>query len=80
MKIKISIIDDDGNTYEGVMTLKKNQTSQNTNIEHSVQKKNLIREGSTSGKISELISEGFFDHNRTISDIVAELKTQDYHF
>ena len=77
MKVKISIVDDDGNSYEGEMQLEKNQKSKI--ISKSTQK-SLIKEGSTSDKISELISEGFFDTNRTISDIVAELKTHDYHF
>ena len=80
MKIKISIVDNDGNSYEGEMQLEKNKTSKNQVISKPIQKKNLIREGSTSDKISELIFEGFFDTNRTIMDIVVELKTHDYHF
>jgi len=80
MKVKISIVDDAGNFYEGEIQLYKNQTFVDQIISKPTQKKNLIREGSTSNKISELISEGFFDTNRTISDIVAELKTHDYHF
>ena len=78
MKVKISIVDDKGNSYEGEMQLEKNQTSKI--ISKQTQKKSLIREGSTSDKISELISEGFFDTNRTITDIVSELETHDYHF
>lgn len=80
MRVKISIVDDAGNFYDGEIQLKKNQISADQIIRKPTQKKSLIREGSTSDKISELISEGFFDANRTISDIVAELKTHDYHF
>lgn len=80
MKVKISIVDDSDNTYEGEIQLEKNQTPTIQIKNKIIQKKSLIREGSTSDKISELISESFFDTNRTISDIVAELKTHDYHF
>lgn len=78
MKVQISIIDDDGNSYEGEIQLEKNQKSKI--ISKPTQKKSLIREGSTSDKISKLISEGFFDTNRTITDIIVELKNHDYHF
>jgi len=80
MKVKISILDDLGNYYEGETQLKKSQIPTDQIISKPTQKKNLIREGSTSDKISELIVDGFFDTNRTISDIVKELKTHDYHF
>ncbi|MDH3764575.1 MAG: hypothetical protein OER82_02040 [Nitrosopumilus sp.] len=78
MKVRISIVDDDGNSYEGEIQLEKNQKSKI--VSKPAQKKGIIRVGSTSDKISELISEEFFDVNRTISDIVTELKTHDYHF
>jgi len=80
LKVKISIVDDNGNSYEGEMQLEKNHTFTTKIDNKPIQKKSLIREGSTSDKISKLILEGFFDSNRTISDIVAELKTHDYHF
>lgn len=76
MKINISITDDDGNSYQGEMELVKNQLSK-TVVTAKTTKQN--KKNTTHDKISELISEGFFDTNRTISDMVAELKTHDYH-
>lgn len=77
MKIKISIVDDTGNFYEGEIHLTKDKITKKS-INTST--KAGTRKGSTSDKISELISDGYFDTNRTISDIVTELKTYDYHF
>lgn len=76
MEINISITDDDGNSYQGEMNLVKNQLSK-TVVIAKITKQN--KKNTTQDKIFELISEGFFDTNRTISDIVAKLKTHDYH-
>ena len=80
MKIKISVVDDDENLYEGEFELEKNQKSTSKQTVIKSEKKISIKRGSTSDKISSLMDEGFFDTNRTISDIVNELKSHDYHF
>ena len=78
MKIKILIIDDNDNSYEGEMHLNKSKITKKS-INTST-KKGSIKKESTGDKITELIAEGYFDTNRTISDIVIGLKTYDYHF
>ena len=78
MKIKISILDDNGDSYVGEIELNKNKI-----VKKSITtppKKRKIRKDTTGDKISQLISDGYFDTNRTISDIVEGLKTYDYHF
>ena len=39
-----------------------------------------FRPGTTADKIINLFEEGFFDRNKTISDIVDQLKSKDYHY
>ena len=79
MKINISIIDDDGNSYQGEMKLVKDQLSKTKLITKTINQNKKIKKITIPDKILELISERFFDKNRTISDIVSELKTHDYH-
>ena len=76
MKVKITIIDDDGEEHSGEIMLKNKQ---NTKKEIKLQSI-PYRPGSTAEKIVLLISEGFFNKNRTISDIVEELKSHDFHY
>jgi len=81
MKIKISIIDDNGDSYEKELELEKNKKTLKKKTQKDQEGKKIsIRSGSTSNKILDLIKDGFFDKNRTISDIVNELETHDYHF
>lgn len=79
MKVKISILDDDGVSYEGEIQLKKNSKVVGKQIGKTRQK-GTIRSGSTNEKVIKLIEENFFNINRTITEIVNELKTKDYHF
>lgn len=79
MKVEISIIDDDGNSYEGEIQLKKNSKVIGKQTGKTTQK-GTIKSGSTIEKIIELIDENFFDTNKTITEIINELKTKDYHF
>jgi hypothetical protein len=79
LKVKISILDDDGNSYEGEVQLKKNSKIIGKQASKTTQK-GTIKSGSTSEKIVELIDENFFNTNKTITEIVNELKTKDYHF
>lgn len=80
MKIKITVVDNDGNSHEGEFELEKNQKSNSKQTVTKSEKKFLIKTGSTTDKISTLIDAEFFDTNRTISDIVNELKSHDFHF
>ena len=78
MRIKISVIDDNGTNYEGQIELKPGKPIQvgATKQEESTK----FRPGTTADKIINLFDEGFFKKNRTISDIVNELKFRDYHY
>ena len=77
MKIKILITDDNNNSYEGEMHLTKNKMIKKS---ISLSSKDLIKKKTTRDKIIELIDEGYFDTNKTISDIATGLMTHDYHF
>jgi len=78
LRIKISVIDDNGTNYEGQIELKPGKPAQvdTRKKEESTE----FRPGTTAEKILNLIEEGFFDKNRTISDIVNQLKSRDYHY
>jgi len=78
LRIKISVIDDNGINYEGQIELKPGKPAQvgTTEQEESTE----FRPGTTAEKIINLFNEGFFEKNRTISDIVNELKSRDYHY
>ncbi|MEM3172917.1 MAG: hypothetical protein QXE82_05195 [Candidatus Nitrosotenuis sp.] len=78
MKIKFSLVDDDGKTYEGEVDLKKQRTKPQK--PDSKGAKNWYRSGSTIEKIITLIEEEFFNQNRTVGDIIKKLKSKDYHF
>lgn len=79
MKIKFSIIDNDDETYEGEVDLKKKNKS-TSNKPNQKSAKNWYRSGSTTEKIIALIDESFFDQNRTVGNIIEKLKSKDYHF
>jgi len=80
LKIKITVLDDDGSSYEGECILLK--TSKPSIPKSSKKPHNVIlfKDGTTGAKIFELIKDSFFDTNRTITEIVQELKTYDYHY
>lgn len=42
--------------------------------------KSWYRPGSTVHKVVNFVEVGFFDHPRSLKEIVSELKTRDYHF
>ena len=85
MKVKISITDDQDQLYEGELELTKSSTSSKTENKKTKKKapsqeeKNWYQKGSTIEKILKLVKSGFFDTNRTISDIISKLKEKDYH-
>ena len=73
MKIKISITDDSGKNYEGELEL--SHTKNGSKLQKSKKTEhNWYSPGTTVEKIVNLVQDGFFDKNRTISDIVEELK------
>lgn len=78
MKIKISITDDLGKIYEGMMDL---SDGKNKNIKiRPTDAKLPYKKGSVSDRIMKLINGGFFANNKTINDIIKELKSSDYHY
>ncbi|MDE1818704.1 MAG: hypothetical protein KGI19_08895 [Thaumarchaeota archaeon] len=80
MKVKISIVDDNGKTYEGEIELIKAGSIKRTTIRSKSPDSKGYKKGSTTEKIIALIDEKFFDQNRTVGDIIEKLKSKDYHF
>ena len=79
MKIKVSLIDDKGQVYEGECDLTKTSSEGRTGKISKSTVKTWYRKGSTIEKIIKLADEGFFDSNRTLMDIIEGLKAKDYH-
>lgn len=77
MKIKISVIDNSGKNYEGEIELP--QTKSGTKLQKAGTK-NWYNPGTTVEKIINLANEGFFDKPETITDIIEELKSKDFHY
>ena len=78
MKIKISIIDNAGKIYEGKIDLSEGK-NKNVKIK-SKSTKPPYKQGSVSDRLVKLIDNGFFDDNKTVNDMIEELKSQDYHY
>lgn len=77
LRVKISITDENNQLYEGEIELRKSNFS--TKKKSKSVDLTWYKKGSTIEKIIYLIKEGFFDKNRTINDIVNQLKTKDFH-
>lgn len=80
LKIKISIINDKGETFEGEMELNKLSKSRKSTDMPPKPRKNWYEVGSTIHKIVKLVEEGFFNTNRSLSDIIEKFQTMDYTF
>lgn len=80
MKIKITVTDDNGETYEGEMQLAKNGNVKSAKTKSKSTGSTWYKKGSTTEKIIALIDEKFFEQNRTVGDIIEKLKSKDYHF
>lgn len=78
-KAKITLTDDLGQMYEGEVELTKSVGKRTSKTRQKSTDSAWYKKGSTIAKIIKLVAEGFFDKNRTISDIVDELKAKDYH-
>ncbi len=78
MKAKITITDDKGNVFEGLMELFP--TKNISPKEDKSKDKSWFKPNSTIAKITELINEGFLDQNKTIKEIIDKLQSKDYHF
>ena len=77
MKIKISIIDDDGRTFEGETDL--HQTKQTgKKDEKKPAPSNASNFKGLTGGIELLISQGFFTTPKAVKEITAELKREGY--
>lgn len=79
MKIKISFTDDNGQLYEGEIELKSKSKSSKIRVKTEKIEDSWYKKGSTIDKIINLANEGFFDKNKTIGEIIDELKVKDYH-
>jgi hypothetical protein len=79
MKIKITLLDNDGAEYEGEVFLNKiGKPQKSKNIQSN--EKTWYKKGSTVEKIIRLIDEGYFHTPRSISEIIKKLTEKDYHF
>jgi hypothetical protein len=79
MKVKISIVDDAGKTYEGEIELSQGKSHSKQGNKLISATKGWYKSGGTTEKVVTLANEGFFDKNRILNDIVEELKSKDYH-
>jgi hypothetical protein len=79
MKIKITLLDDDGSEYECEAFLNKIGKPQKSKNIQSVEK-TWYKKGSTIEKIIKLIDEEFFHTPRSINEIIQKLAEKDYHF
>lgn len=80
MKIKITVIDDNNEAYEGEIELAKTGNTKRVKIKSKSADATWYKKGSTTEKIIALINEKFFEQNRTVGDIIEKLKSKDYHF
>lgn len=80
MKIKITIIDDNGKKHEGSLNLysKHSVSSKGRIIEQTETTKNASYVGLTGG-IKFLMSRGFFEKPQTSKDVTEEMKKEGYY-
>ena len=81
MKINIKIIDDQNQTWVGdAILVKQNPKHSPTKKPRSLAApKQSSKRKSYSDLILDLIDDGFFTTNKTMAEIIKELKTRDYH-
>ena len=79
MKVRISIVDDNGKEFNGEMDLKSASTDQKPTTKIS-SAYSWYQKGSTIEKIWSLNEESFFDQPKTIKEIVEKLTEKDFHF
>lgn len=79
MKVRISIIDNDGQEFHGEMDLKSALTHQKRATKAS-SVTSWYQKDSTIEKIWSLNEDSFFDQPKTIKEIVGKLIEKDYHF
>lgn len=78
MKVRITV-EDQGKIYEGEVELEpKGKAKENPKPKKT--QNNWYQKGSITEKLVQQINEGFFDENRTISDMILNFKTKDFHF
>ena len=81
MKIKIILTNDNGKIYEDEIALSEGKNKPvDIKSKPTKSEKPWYKPGNRTEKIARLIDEGFFDTNKTISDLLDELKSSDYHY
>lgn len=80
MKVKITLTDDKGEVYVGEAELKKSKKSNASTFEKPTKSKGGFKKGSVADNLNHLIKEGYFDSNRTIRDMINELRPKDIHY
>lgn len=80
VKIRISLVDDEGKEYHGEVDLKPRSTSHKPMTLPTTQGPSGYKKRSTVEKILSLAEEGFFKQPRGIKEIIGKLKEKDYHF
>ncbi len=79
MKIKITVTDDNGEVYVGETELRKSKKGSASTHREST-KSSGFKKGSVADNLNQLIESGYFDQNRTIRDMIDELKSKDVHY
>ncbi len=79
MKIKITVTSDNGEVYIGETELRKSKKG-NVMMPKESSKSTGPKSGSIAGNLNQLIEDGYFDQNRTIRDMIDELKSKDVHY
>lgn len=80
MKVRISLVDDNGKEFQGEIELKSVSTHQKSRIKSVSTTNSWYKKGSTIEKIWALNEGNFFDQPRTIKEILEKLTEKDYHF
>lgn len=71
--------DDKGEVYVGETELRKSKKSSTSTHEESA-KSSGLKKGSVADNLNQLIEDEYFDQNRTIRDMIDELKSKDIHY
>ena len=76
MKIKITVIDDKNQTWEGNADLTKINSRRTSSKKQKQLKSSSFRPNSISSQIIDLIERDFFTDNKTIQDIIKKLQSR----
>lgn len=80
MKVRISIVDDNGKEFNGEIELQSTSTTHQKHSTKTPSSTSWYQKGSTIEKVWSLNEVNFFDQPKTINEIIGKLTEKDYHF